>query len=117
MAATGALEAEGALAEEAGTIAAGLSVMFLVFMSLVTFFNPDVTASPLLRALKTEDISPLAGVEEVGVALAKPAGGGGGGPGGGGPPAEGAAAAETLAEAASPPLGFHASPVVWKFLM
>jgi hypothetical protein len=85
-------------------------------MSFVTFFKPEVTPSPLLRAENTELMSLCLAEDEGAVAVREPAGGGGGGPGG--PPAVGAAGAEeTEAEDASPPLGFHETPVVWKFLI
>ena len=92
------------------------SVMFLVFMSFVTFFSPEVTPSPLLREENTDDMSPLPpDVDAVVGPVREPAGGGGGGPGG--PPAVEAWAGADETEDASPPLGFHATPVVWKFLI
>ena len=104
-----------ALGAAFGATSAGTTLdllgLFLLFMSFVTFFKPEVTPSPLLRAAKSPVVSAAGAAGECAGAPA-----GGGGPEG----AEGAAAEEPpegVAEEASPPRGFHDTPVVWFFLM
>jgi len=100
-----------ALGAAAGAAVAGttddLFGLFFDFISLVTFFKPEVTPSPLDRAAKTLFISPPAGLPDDGAGAPVGAGGGGGPEG-----AEGAEEVEAVAEPASPPLGFHETPVV-----
>lgn len=122
------LRSDPELSLRVGTGAVARNDGFLCVISLgSTFFNPFVTASPLFSSSNTAPMS-AAGALTLGVGGIP----GGGGPGGGGIPAGGSgggggmfvdgALEEALltcciASFASMPFLFHATPVVWCFLV
>lgn len=111
-----------ALSLRVGTVAPARNEGFLcVIWSAETFFNPLVTASPLLSSLKTASRPPPAASAGVAAGASSNLRGGGGGPGGGGggggPPAALGGDAEgwfdstdLIASSAETPLGFHGIP-------